>query len=58
MPPLDPPTETWMDAQQYASLSKTEKDAIAAAVETYENEVSAARKRLTETVAQITEGKV
>jgi hypothetical protein len=52
-----PPTETWMDAQQYASLSKTDKDAIAAAVEEYENDVAAANKKLAETIATITDGK-
>ena len=51
-----PPTETWMDAQQYASLSKADKDAVAAAVEAYDNEVAAASKKLAETVASITEG--
>lgn len=57
MPRKDPPNETWMDAQQYASLSKTDKDAVAAAVETYDNEVAAASKKLAETVASITDMK-
>ena len=52
-----PPTETWMDAQQYASLSKVEKDAVAVAVEEYENDVAAANRKLAETIASITEGR-
>lgn len=58
MPRPDPPNETWMDAQQYASLSKTDKDAVAVAVETYDMAVAAAQKTLAETIATITEGKL
>lgn len=52
-----PPTETWMDAQQYGSLPKSEKDAIAGAVEEYEKDVAAANKKLAETIALITDGR-
>jgi hypothetical protein len=54
----NPPTETWMDAQQYALLSETDKKAVSTAVETYENEVAAAKKKMADTVAEITEGKL
>jgi hypothetical protein len=54
----DPPTEVWMDAQQYAKLSASEKKAVSAAVETYETEVAAAEKKMTDTIADVTTGKV
>ena len=54
---INPPTETWMDAQQYGSLSKEDKEAVAAAVEVYEIEVAAAKKKMAETIAGITDMK-
>jgi len=58
MPPKSKPTETWMDAQQYGSLSKEDKDDVAAAVEAYEIEVAAAEKKLAGKIAGITDGKL
>lgn len=52
------PPEFWMDSKQYASLSATDKHAISAAIETYENAVAAAEKDLTDAIAVITDGKV
>jgi plasmid maintenance system antidote protein VapI len=44
MPP-DDTTEVWMNAQQYAQL-QLEKQAVSAAIETYEKAVAAADKRM------------
>ncbi len=57
MPPKSKPTEFWMDADQYAQLSAQEKKAISAAIETYEKEVAAAEKKVTDKVADVTNGK-
>jgi len=58
MPKKDPPTEVWMDAQQYAKLSADEKKAVSAAVQLYETEVAAAEKKMTDTIADVTSGKI
>ena len=57
MPPKSKPTEFWMDASQYAQLSAKEKKDISAAIETYEKEVATAEKKVTDAVADVTNGK-
>jgi hypothetical protein len=57
MPPKSKPTEFWMDASQYAKLSAEDKKLVSAAIETYETDVAAAEKKVTDAVADVTNGK-
>jgi hypothetical protein len=57
MPPKSKPTEFWMDAQQYAELSAKEKKLVSAAIETFDKDVAAAEKKVTDAVADVTNGK-
>ena len=50
--------ELWMDSKQYASLSKEDKAAVAAAIEMFDIAVAAAKKQLADTIADITDGKL
>ena len=48
------PPEFWMDPQQYATLSASDKKKISKAILDYENTVAQAEKDLTDTIADIT----
>jgi len=46
-----PPIVWWMDAQQYAKLSKTQKDDVATAISTYEQAEAVSREEMTQAIA-------
>jgi hypothetical protein len=46
-----PPIVWWMDAQQYAKLSKDQKDAVATAISTYEQAEAVSRETMTMDIA-------